>query len=165
MYYRISAASNVPKREYKPRPIKRSPSELNGVSTPSSAKTTGETTILRVLCWKHLLTAYCCILCEYIKALDFSLGYLVNSTPPPTSNAPFPGSLFKNLHQGRIPSLYLLPSKELNPGHRIIMQHYPWYLYFFNSSQIFYWFKNRFELASVEPLLYGRHCLKCCIIF
>ncbi|XP_061041393.1 endophilin-A3-like isoform X3 [Eubalaena glacialis] len=38
---RISAASNVPKREYKPRPIKRSPSELNGVSTTSSAKTTG----------------------------------------------------------------------------------------------------------------------------
>ncbi|XP_059735269.1 endophilin-A3 isoform X1 [Bos taurus] len=37
---RISAASNVPKREYKPRPIKRSPSELNGVSTASSAKTT-----------------------------------------------------------------------------------------------------------------------------
>ncbi|XP_055273526.1 endophilin-A3 [Moschus berezovskii] len=36
---RISAASNVPKREYKPRPIKRSPSELNGVSTASSAKT------------------------------------------------------------------------------------------------------------------------------
>lgn len=41
MYHRISAASNVPKREYKPRPIKRSPSELNGVSTASSAKTTG----------------------------------------------------------------------------------------------------------------------------
>ncbi|KAG5198079.1 endophilin-A3 isoform X3 [Ovis aries] len=38
---RISAASNVPKREYKPRPIKRSPSELNGVSTAASAKTTG----------------------------------------------------------------------------------------------------------------------------
>uniref|UniRef100_A0AC11EGL2 SH3 domain containing GRB2 like 3, endophilin A3 n=1 Tax=Ovis aries TaxID=9940 RepID=A0AC11EGL2_SHEEP len=37
---RISAASNVPKREYKPRPIKRSPSELNGVSTAASAKTT-----------------------------------------------------------------------------------------------------------------------------
>ncbi|XP_052515727.1 endophilin-A3 [Budorcas taxicolor] len=37
---RISAASNIPKREYKPRPIKRSPSELNGVSTASSAKTT-----------------------------------------------------------------------------------------------------------------------------
>ncbi|KAJ8797900.1 hypothetical protein J1605_017102, partial [Eschrichtius robustus] len=42
---RISAASNIPKREYKPRPIKRSPSELNGVSTTSSAKTTGEMTI------------------------------------------------------------------------------------------------------------------------
>ncbi|XP_070214492.1 endophilin-A3 isoform X6 [Bos mutus] len=39
---RISAASNVPKREYKPRPIKRSPSELNGVSTASSAKTTAD---------------------------------------------------------------------------------------------------------------------------
>ncbi|XP_077630494.1 endophilin-A3 isoform X2 [Crocuta crocuta] len=38
---RISAASSVPKREYKPRPVKRSPSELNGVSTTSSAKTTG----------------------------------------------------------------------------------------------------------------------------
>ncbi|XP_069415058.1 endophilin-A3 isoform X8 [Ovis canadensis] len=37
---RISAASNIPKREYKPRPIKRSPSELNGVSTAASAKTT-----------------------------------------------------------------------------------------------------------------------------
>ncbi|XP_042796792.1 endophilin-A3 isoform X7 [Panthera leo] len=37
---RISAASSVPRREYKPRPIKRSPSELNGVSTTSSARTT-----------------------------------------------------------------------------------------------------------------------------
>uniref|UniRef100_A0A452TZP7 SH3 domain containing GRB2 like 3, endophilin A3 n=1 Tax=Ursus maritimus TaxID=29073 RepID=A0A452TZP7_URSMA len=33
---RISAASSVPRREYKPRPIKRSPSELNGVSSTSS---------------------------------------------------------------------------------------------------------------------------------
>ncbi|XP_060013517.1 endophilin-A3 isoform X6 [Lagenorhynchus albirostris] len=38
---RISAASSVPRREYKPRPMKRSPSALNGVSTTSSAKTTG----------------------------------------------------------------------------------------------------------------------------
>ncbi|XP_012369268.2 endophilin-A3 [Octodon degus] len=38
---RISAASNVPRREYKPRPVKRSPSELNGVSTTSAARTTG----------------------------------------------------------------------------------------------------------------------------
>nr|XP_044616447.1 endophilin-A3 isoform X4 [Equus asinus] len=37
---RITAASNLPKREYKPRPIKRSPSELNGVSATSSTKTT-----------------------------------------------------------------------------------------------------------------------------
>ncbi|XP_010348506.1 endophilin-A3 isoform X4 [Saimiri boliviensis] len=38
---RISAASSVPRREYKPRPVKRSSSELNGVSTTSVAKTTG----------------------------------------------------------------------------------------------------------------------------
>ncbi|XP_033708107.1 endophilin-A3 isoform X3 [Tursiops truncatus] len=38
---RISAASSVPRREYKPRPMKRSPSALNGVSATSSAKTTG----------------------------------------------------------------------------------------------------------------------------
>uniref|UniRef100_A0A673T101 SH3 domain containing GRB2 like 3, endophilin A3 n=1 Tax=Suricata suricatta TaxID=37032 RepID=A0A673T101_SURSU len=36
---RISAASSVPRREYKPRPVKRSPSELNGVSAAASAKT------------------------------------------------------------------------------------------------------------------------------
>ncbi|KAF6273370.1 SH3 domain containing GRB2 like 3, endophilin A3 [Rhinolophus ferrumequinum] len=34
---RISAASMLPKREYKPRPLKRSPSELNGMPTTSSA--------------------------------------------------------------------------------------------------------------------------------
>lgn len=39
--YRISAASSVPRREYKPRPVKRSASELNGVSTTSVVKTTG----------------------------------------------------------------------------------------------------------------------------
>uniref|UniRef100_A0A673T0S6 SH3 domain containing GRB2 like 3, endophilin A3 n=1 Tax=Suricata suricatta TaxID=37032 RepID=A0A673T0S6_SURSU len=38
---RISAASSVPRREYKPRPVKRSPSELNGVSAAASAKTPG----------------------------------------------------------------------------------------------------------------------------
>ncbi|XP_011766868.1 endophilin-A3 isoform X1 [Macaca nemestrina] len=38
---RISAASSVPRREYKPRPVKRSASELNGVSTTSVVKTTG----------------------------------------------------------------------------------------------------------------------------
>ncbi|XP_037365859.1 endophilin-A3 isoform X2 [Talpa occidentalis] len=38
---RISAASSAPRREYKPRPVKRSPSELNGLSAASSAKTTG----------------------------------------------------------------------------------------------------------------------------
>ncbi|XP_037365863.1 endophilin-A3 isoform X5 [Talpa occidentalis] len=37
---RISAASSAPRREYKPRPVKRSPSELNGLSAASSAKTT-----------------------------------------------------------------------------------------------------------------------------
>ncbi|XP_003475520.4 endophilin-A3 isoform X1 [Cavia porcellus] len=38
---RISAAASVLRREYKPRPVKRSPSELNGVSSTSTAKTTG----------------------------------------------------------------------------------------------------------------------------
>ncbi|KAI4535468.1 hypothetical protein MG293_014694 [Ovis ammon polii] len=52
---RISAASNVPKREYKPRPIKRSPSELNGVSTAASAKTT-EMVLHSVLSSWFLLT-------------------------------------------------------------------------------------------------------------
>ena len=40
--YRISVASTLPKREYKPRPLKQSPSELNGVPTASTAKSTGE---------------------------------------------------------------------------------------------------------------------------
>ncbi|XP_075860818.1 endophilin-A3 isoform X4 [Microcebus murinus] len=35
---RISAASSIPRREYKPRPVKRSSSELNGVSTSAAAK-------------------------------------------------------------------------------------------------------------------------------
>ncbi|XP_024838127.1 endophilin-A3 isoform X9 [Bos javanicus] len=51
---RISAASNVPKREYKPRPIKRSPSELNGVSTASSAKTTGSNVPMDQPCCRGL---------------------------------------------------------------------------------------------------------------
>ncbi|XP_029424847.1 endophilin-A3 isoform X2 [Nannospalax galili] len=38
---RISFASSIPKRDYKPRPVNRSSSELNGVSTSSTAKTTG----------------------------------------------------------------------------------------------------------------------------
>nr|KAF6411706.1 SH3 domain containing GRB2 like 3, endophilin A3 [Rousettus aegyptiacus] len=38
---RISAASTLPRREYKPQPLKRSPSELNGVSATSVAKATG----------------------------------------------------------------------------------------------------------------------------
>ncbi|KAM9183489.1 endophilin-A3 isoform 2-T2 [Dugong dugon] len=42
---RISAASDIPKREYQPRPIKRSSSELNGISTASLAKTAGEMTL------------------------------------------------------------------------------------------------------------------------
>ncbi|XP_055412184.1 endophilin-A3 isoform X2 [Bubalus kerabau] len=51
---RILAASNVPKREYKPRPIKRSPSELNGVSTASSAKTTGSNVPMDQPCCRGL---------------------------------------------------------------------------------------------------------------
>ncbi|XP_055969977.1 endophilin-A3 isoform X1 [Sorex fumeus] len=38
---RILAASNVPRREYKPQPIKRTLSELNGLPMSSSTKTTG----------------------------------------------------------------------------------------------------------------------------
>ncbi|XP_057350768.1 endophilin-A3 isoform X2 [Manis pentadactyla] len=38
---RILTASSVPRREYKPRPMKRSPSELSGVPTSSSAKASG----------------------------------------------------------------------------------------------------------------------------
>ncbi|XP_037689115.1 endophilin-A3 isoform X3 [Choloepus didactylus] len=36
---RIVAASNLPRRQYKPRPIKRSSGELNGISTPATTKT------------------------------------------------------------------------------------------------------------------------------
>ncbi|XP_034524775.1 uncharacterized protein LOC100467513 [Ailuropoda melanoleuca] len=51
---RISAASSVPRREYKPRPIKRSPSELNGVSSTSSAKTTGSNVPMDQPCCRGL---------------------------------------------------------------------------------------------------------------
>ncbi|GAB5572112.1 endophilin-A3 isoform X6 [Prionailurus iriomotensis] len=51
---RISAASSVPRREYKPRPIKRSPSELNGVSTTSSARTTGSNVPMDQPCCRGL---------------------------------------------------------------------------------------------------------------
>uniref|UniRef100_A0A8C5W7Z6 BAR domain-containing protein n=1 Tax=Microcebus murinus TaxID=30608 RepID=A0A8C5W7Z6_MICMU len=36
---RIPAASSIPRREYKPRPVRRGSSELNGVSTSAAAKT------------------------------------------------------------------------------------------------------------------------------
>ncbi|KAM6201372.1 endophilin-A3 isoform 1-T1 [Rhynchocyon petersi] len=42
---RIAAASDIPKREYHPRPIKRNSSELNGIPATSSAKTAGEVTV------------------------------------------------------------------------------------------------------------------------
>nr|XP_044616428.1 endophilin-A3 isoform X1 [Equus asinus] len=51
---RITAASNLPKREYKPRPIKRSPSELNGVSATSSTKTTGSNVPMDQPCCRGL---------------------------------------------------------------------------------------------------------------
>ncbi|XP_008588150.1 PREDICTED: endophilin-A3-like [Galeopterus variegatus] len=51
---RISAASNIPKREYKPRPVKRSSSELNGVSTTSVAKTTGSNVPMDQPCCRGL---------------------------------------------------------------------------------------------------------------
>ncbi|XP_073917596.1 endophilin-A3 isoform X1 [Castor canadensis] len=38
---RVSVASSLPKREYKPRPVKRSSSEFNGVFATSAAKSTG----------------------------------------------------------------------------------------------------------------------------
>uniref|UniRef100_A0A452RAN6 SH3 domain containing GRB2 like 3, endophilin A3 n=1 Tax=Ursus americanus TaxID=9643 RepID=A0A452RAN6_URSAM len=47
-------ASSVPRREYKPRPIKRSPSELNGVSSTSSAKTTGSNVPMDQPCCRGL---------------------------------------------------------------------------------------------------------------
>ncbi|XP_019495783.1 PREDICTED: endophilin-A3 isoform X1 [Hipposideros armiger] len=51
---RISAASMLPKREFKPRPLKRSSSELNGVSTSSSAKPTGSHAPLDQPCCRGL---------------------------------------------------------------------------------------------------------------
>ncbi|XP_059035838.1 endophilin-A3 isoform X2 [Mustela nigripes] len=51
---RISAASSVPRREYKPRPIKRSPSELNGVSAASTAKTPGSNVPMDQPCCRGL---------------------------------------------------------------------------------------------------------------
>uniref|UniRef100_A0A452RAS6 SH3 domain containing GRB2 like 3, endophilin A3 n=1 Tax=Ursus americanus TaxID=9643 RepID=A0A452RAS6_URSAM len=49
-----TSASSVPRREYKPRPIKRSPSELNGVSSTSSAKTTGSNVPMDQPCCRGL---------------------------------------------------------------------------------------------------------------
>lgn len=64
---RISAASTLPRREYKPQPLKRSPSELNGVSATSVAKATGELAVVRAglspagrLCWEPVLTTCPC---------------------------------------------------------------------------------------------------------
>ncbi|XP_066210901.1 endophilin-A3 isoform X1 [Saccopteryx leptura] len=51
---RISAASALPRREYKPRPLKRSPSELNGVATTSSANTAGSNAALDQPCCRGL---------------------------------------------------------------------------------------------------------------
>nr|XP_017523294.1 endophilin-A3 isoform X3 [Manis javanica] len=51
---RILTASSVPRREYKPRPIKRSPSELNGVSTSPSAKASGSNVLEDQPCCRGL---------------------------------------------------------------------------------------------------------------
>ena len=109
VYHRISAASNVPRREYKPRSIKRSPSELNGVSTTSSAKTTGELTILWVLhalmqgCAESacslLIAVFCVVTLRFWISL---LGYLVNSLYP-LGMHPFLLSCIEYLYQGQIP--------------------------------------------------------------
>ncbi|KAG3262479.1 SH3 domain containing GRB2 like 3, endophilin A3, transcript variant X3 [Ictidomys tridecemlineatus] len=50
---RIMAASNIPKREYKPRPVKRSTSEFNGVST-SAAKSAGSNVPMDQPCCRGL---------------------------------------------------------------------------------------------------------------
>ncbi|XP_058521518.1 endophilin-A3 isoform X2 [Ochotona princeps] len=51
---RISAASSIPRREYRPRPVKRSSSELNGVSTTSMAKTSGSNASMDQPCCRGL---------------------------------------------------------------------------------------------------------------
>ncbi|XP_049639224.1 endophilin-A3 isoform X2 [Suncus etruscus] len=51
---RILAASNIPRREYKPRPIKRTLSELSGLPSSSSTKTTGSSTALDQPCCRGL---------------------------------------------------------------------------------------------------------------
>ncbi|KAM5176409.1 endophilin-A3 isoform X1 [Marmota monax] len=51
---RIMAASNIPKREYKPRPVKRSTSEFNGVSTTSAAKSAGSNVPMDQPCCRGL---------------------------------------------------------------------------------------------------------------
>ncbi|XP_036909408.1 endophilin-A3 isoform X4 [Sturnira hondurensis] len=51
---RISVASTLSKREYKPRPLKRSPSELNGVPSASTAKLTGSPAPLDQPCCRGL---------------------------------------------------------------------------------------------------------------
>ncbi|MBZ3880071.1 Endophilin-A3, partial [Sciurus carolinensis] len=51
---RIMAASTIPKREYKPRPVKRSTSEFNGVSTTSAAKLTGSNVPMDQPCCRGL---------------------------------------------------------------------------------------------------------------
>ncbi|XP_069910677.1 endophilin-A3 isoform X4 [Oryctolagus cuniculus] len=51
---RISAASNIPRREYRPRPVKRSSSELNGVPTSSTAKTSGSNATMDQPCCRGL---------------------------------------------------------------------------------------------------------------
>uniref|UniRef100_G3SN46 SH3 domain containing GRB2 like 3, endophilin A3 n=1 Tax=Loxodonta africana TaxID=9785 RepID=G3SN46_LOXAF len=51
---RISAASDIPKREYQPRPIKRGSSELSGISAASSAKAAGSNVPMDQPCCRGL---------------------------------------------------------------------------------------------------------------
>ncbi|XP_045142346.1 endophilin-A3 isoform X3 [Echinops telfairi] len=50
---RIAAATTIPKREYKPRQVKRTPSELNSITT-TSAKTTGSNILMDQPCCRGL---------------------------------------------------------------------------------------------------------------
>lgn len=90
MCYRISAASSIPRREYRPRPVKRSSSELNGVSTTSMAKTSGRLILARVpVSVKCLVSAWAWIFqWDYTQTRNVFLWLLCESLLTPTMPLP-----------------------------------------------------------------------------
>lgn len=162
MYCRILTASSVPRREYKPRPIKRSPSELNGVSTSPSAKASGEMAIwcVREPCSKTLPGAFAGSLsvswCARTGTLEL-LPRLFGESSPCPQWCPFlcPAlghvlhQVLKTKHQGELYLLLLSNVLDLNPSWDIILHIYTFNC-FKNISLIF----KKFELTFVEHLCY-----------